>query len=114
MNKSMKKSLLCVLMALLCSCSSLPVEVAGNRAELRELILAVPKDSDELLNEVARELARRAEDFAENSLSVEIVECENIWRSMNSGQADLVVCSNEQLLSAATLQEDTGLFAVME
>ncbi len=115
MNKSMKKSLLCILMTLLCGCGSLslPVEVPGNRAELQELVLAVPRGSDELLNEVARELARRTEDFAENSLSVEIIESDNIWRTMKNQQADLVVCSNEQLLSAAG-QEKSPLFAMME
>lgn len=115
-NKSIKSSLLCVLMALLCSCGSvsLPVEVPGSRAEVQELVLAVPKNSGELLDEVARELARRTEDFAENSLSVEIMEVDNIWRAMVRGQADLAVCSNEQLLAASTLEDSTALFAMME
>lgn len=111
----MKKSLLCVLMALLCGCTSLPVEVPGsNHTEPRELVLAVPENSDELLSEVARELARRTEDFAENSLSVEIVEVDNIWRCMEQAEADLLLCGNEQLLSDGALRENTALFAMME
>jgi len=114
-NRFIKKTLPCLLMVLLCGCDSwnLPVEVPGSRAVVKELVLAVPRGSDELLNEVARELARRTEDFAENSLSVELVESDNIWRTMNNGQADLVLCSNEQLLSAAGGQKP-ALFSMME
>lgn len=109
----MKKSLLCLLMALLCGCSSLPVEVSGNRSEVKELVLAVPRNSDELLHEVARELARRAEDFAENKLSVVIVESRNIWTDLKDGQVDLLICGNDQLVSAAG-SDDVPLFAMME
>lgn len=110
----MKKSLLCVWMALLCGCANLPAEVTGNQTAVRELILAVPEDRDELLDEVARELARRTEDFAENSLSVELVEVDNVWHAMEQGEADLLICSNQQFLEQAGQQEHTALFAVME
>ena len=97
----MKKALLCVIMALLCGCQSLPATAIRANEEAVELTLAIPKDSTELLREVARELSRRAEDFADNSLTIEIVEAENIWQVIERGRADLVVCDNSRAVSDA-------------
>lgn len=103
----MKKKILCLLMALLlCGCQSLPEVPVGVRPEVKELTLAIPKGSNELLKEVSRELSRRAVDFAENSLTIEIVEEENIWEVLEDGSADLVICENSRLLKDAEKQED--------
>ena len=81
----MKRAVLCVLMALLCGCQSLPANPIRSDDQPVELTLAIPKGSSELVREVARELSRRAEDFAENSLSVEIVEAEDIPLAYHPG-----------------------------
>lgn len=96
----MKKQILAVLLAfLLCGCESLPAKTTDLYAtQQKELTLAIPKGSTELLKEVARELSRRAEDFAEQSLTIEVVEQENIWAVLEDGTADLVVCENSQAL----------------
>lgn len=97
----MKRAVLCVLMALLCGCQSLPANPIRPDDQPVELTLAIPKGSSELVREVARELSRRAEDFAENSLSVEIVETDNIWQCIQDGSADLLVCDNSRVVSDA-------------
>lgn len=98
----MKNKILCLLLALsLCGCQSLPESPVGAQPEVKELTLAIPKGSNELLKEVSRELSRRAVDFAENSLTIEIVEKENIWEALEDGSADLVVCENSRLLDDA-------------
>lgn len=98
----MKKTMLCFLLALLCGCQSLPASPIGSsQEETQTLTLAIPEDSNELLREVARELSRRTEDFSAYSLTVEIVEEENIWEVMEEGSADLVLCGNRRALSDA-------------
>ncbi len=61
------------------------------------LVLAVPQEQPDLLNEVSRELARRTENFAQNSMSVEILPVKDIWDVIAKGEADLVLCENDRL-----------------
>ncbi len=99
----MKK--LCVLLLsgalLLSSCQSLPASPVQAEQEVVELTLAIPKNSSSILREVAQELARRAEDFAQNSLTISIVEKNNIWTTVEQGTVDLVICENSRLLKGA-------------
>lgn len=93
--------LLCsLLLSLFCGCQPLQVPVLG-RQEPVELVLALPQNSEELIQECARELARRAEDFAQTSLTVRIVEEPNIWEALEQGEVDLILCSNEALVGSA-------------
>jgi len=89
-----------LLLAALCGCQDLQVP-ALNREEPVELLLAVPQNSGELVQECARELARRAEDFAQTSLTIRIVEESNIWEALEQGKADLLLCTNETLMGSA-------------
>lgn len=92
----------------LCGCEaiSLPTPQVREQVEVEELTLAIPKGSTELFREVARELSRRAMDFADNTLSIEIVEAENIWKVLYEGSADLVVCENSKLTAGAEEWDD--------
>lgn len=89
-----------LLLSLLCGCQQLQVSTLG-RQEPVELVLALPQNSEELIQECARELSRRAEDFAQTSLTVRIVEEPNIWEALEQGKADLLLCSNEALVGSA-------------
>ncbi len=92
----------------LCGCEAiaLPTPQIREQEEVQELVLAIPKESTELFREVARELSRRAVDFADNSLFIEIVEADNIWEVLYEGSADLVVCENSKLTAGAEAVND--------
>lgn len=99
-----KKAIISLVLAVsLCGCQgwTLPEATIREQAEVQELTLAIPKGSTEMFCEIARELSRRAVDFAENSLSIEIVEAENIWQVLQEGSADLVVCENSKAMEDA-------------
>ena len=99
-----KKAIISLVLALLlCGCQglTLPEPTVKEQTEVQELTLAIPKGSTEIFREVARELSRRAVDFADNSLSIEIVEADNIWQVLQEGSADLVVCENRKALQDA-------------
>ena len=99
-----KNAIISLFMAMsLCACEGLPLSepVIREQLEVQELTLAIPKGSTEIFREVARELSRRAVDFAENSLSVDIVEVENIWEVLQDGSVDLVVCENKKAMQDA-------------
>lgn len=103
-----KHTMISLLLALsLCGCEAitLPTPQIREQTEVQELTLAIPKGSTELFCEIARELSRRAVDFADNSLSIEIVEVEDIWEVLYEGSADLVVCENNRMTADA---EDAG------
>ncbi len=85
----------------LCGCQKLPAKPVDLEQEAVELTLAIPKNSSSILREVAQELARRAEDFTGNSLTVNIVEKDNIWDAAERGSVDLLVCENSRLLKTA-------------
>ncbi len=89
----------------LCGCSNLAVDTTKMQEESVELTLAIPKGSSSILMEVAQELARRTEDFADNSITVNIEEKSNIWDVAEKGEADLLICENSMLLASA---EDAG------
>ena len=95
----MKKKLMALLLSvLLCGCQSLPAGSVKKETKSEELILAVPVGSGSICYEAAQELARRAVDFAENTLSVTVVMEENIWTALESGKADIAVCENSRLV----------------
>lgn len=99
-----KKAIISLVLSLsLCGCQgwSLPETVVKEQTEVQELTLAIPSESTEMFREVARELSRRAMDFADNSLSIEIVEAKNIWEVLREGSADLAVCENRRALQDA-------------
>ncbi len=99
-----KKTFISLVLALsLCGCQdvNLPEPVVREQIQVQELTLAIPKGCTEMFREVARELSRRAVDFAENTLSIEIVEAENIWLVLEEGSADLVVCENSKAMQDA-------------
>ena len=131
----MKKRISALLLSLLlCGCQNidLPASPVGNGTNEASLTLAIPVGSGSICYEVAQELARRATDFAENSLSVTIVMEENIWDSVERGEVDLVVCENNRLVRDALEREkvqypqvaeavssgkvtgDAAMFAMME
>ena len=62
-----------------------------------ELVLAIPEDGPQSLVEVARELARRAEDFAGSTIAVELRPVEDIWQTIIHGEADLAISENSRI-----------------
>ncbi len=105
MKKYMAFLLSLLLSLQLCGCGNLTVDTTKTEEESVELTLAVPKGSSSILMEVAQELARRAEDFADNSITVNIEEKVNIWDTAAKGEVDLLICENITMLASA---EDAG------
>ncbi len=91
----MKKCLAVIGAALLlfAGCTSLSDEKAAPPA-ITTLVLALPEGASRRLEETARELIRRGEDFSQNTLAFELVYEKDIAQAMEKGTAHIYIAEN--------------------
>lgn len=78
------------------ACAKLPAST-NTQPEVTTLVLALPEDASTHLAETARELARRGEDFSQNTLAFEIRYVGDIQEEMQAGTAHIYLAENREV-----------------